>query len=286
VGENPSNKFSNKIKNKEMTTHYSQRTYSPSAFITKGKQRLKQYENSVYLRDGEEFELELFNPTTEKILAKIKIDGNYISSAGIVLRPGERVFLERYLDDPRKFKFDTYFIDSKNSDAVNATRNNGLVEIEFYKKYIYSNVCWNSVTYYSPSVGTAVPGTLYSNTTGCIGSQGPSGPKGNTTNTSKNIHFSTTDNTADITEDPAFCYGYFSQELETGRVEKGNYSDQNFESVHDDFNFSYSWKTVWKILPESRKPIMSEDLKVFCGVCGAKRKKSSHNFCPHCGSKY
>jgi hypothetical protein len=78
-------------------------TKRPEAFITKGKKRIKQFDGQVYLSDGDEYEIELFNPTQEVVLAKIKIDGDYIAGGGIVLRRGERVFLERFLDSPNRF---------------------------------------------------------------------------------------------------------------------------------------------------------------------------------------
>ena len=74
----------------------------PEAFVTKGKQRLKQYTDTVYLNNGDEFEIELYNPTKNKVLAKVEMNGNSIG-AGIILRPGERVFLERFLNESKKF---------------------------------------------------------------------------------------------------------------------------------------------------------------------------------------
>ena len=96
---------------------------TPSSYITKGKQRIKQFGSKVYLKDKDNFEIELFNPTTGTILAKIKLNGKYASNSGIVLRPGERVFLERYLDSNNKFEFSTYEV-SKGVEAQNAIRNN------------------------------------------------------------------------------------------------------------------------------------------------------------------
>jgi len=81
---------------------------NPTAHITVGKQRLKQNGSVVYLKDGDEFEVEIFNPQQNSVLAKLKINGNYIGGGGVVLKPGQRVFLERYLDEARKFKFETY----------------------------------------------------------------------------------------------------------------------------------------------------------------------------------
>ena len=40
-----------------------------------------------------------------------------------------------------------------------------------------------------------------------------------------------------------------------------------------------------KILPESRKPYTSNDLKkVYCSNCGRKLSPK-HKFCPYCGTK-
>ena len=107
----------------------------PQSFITKGKQRLKQHTNTVYLKNGDEFEIELFNPTQNKVLAKIEINGNNIGN-GIVLRPGERVFLERYLDEAKKFLFETYVVNGNNKDVQNAIEKNGDVTVKFYDEYV------------------------------------------------------------------------------------------------------------------------------------------------------
>ncbi len=103
----------------------------PQSFITKSKQRLKQHVDTVYLKNGDEFEIELFNPTQNKVLAKIELNGVSIGS-GIVLRPGERVFLERYLDDAKKFLFETYIVNGNNNDVQQAIAKNGDVTVKFY----------------------------------------------------------------------------------------------------------------------------------------------------------
>ena len=86
---------------------------NPTATLAINKGRVKIYNNksnipTYYLQKGQEFQIELFNPTTDKVLAKIKLNNKLISQSGLVLRPGERVFLDRYFDIDKKFKFDTY----------------------------------------------------------------------------------------------------------------------------------------------------------------------------------
>jgi hypothetical protein len=120
---------------------------NPQAFITKGKQRVKQHEGLVFLNDGDEYQIELFNPTQNHILAKIKIDNTFLSGGGIVLRPGERVFLERFLDSNNKFVFRTYEV-GKEAVNVGAIDNNGYIEIQFFNEWKHINY-WNGGSTYT-----------------------------------------------------------------------------------------------------------------------------------------
>ena len=114
----------------------------PSAFVTKGKQRIKQHDGIVYLKDKEEFEIELYNPQSVHQLAKIKLNGKYIKGGGIVLKPGQRVFLERFLDSSDKFVFNTYTV-GKTEEIKQAIQNNGDVQIEFFKEqYVPQSINW------------------------------------------------------------------------------------------------------------------------------------------------
>jgi hypothetical protein len=56
---------------------------TPQAFIAVNKSRIKQYDKSgdtptYYLQKGQEFQLELFNPTTGTILAKIFLNWQFL----------------------------------------------------------------------------------------------------------------------------------------------------------------------------------------------------------------
>jgi Zn finger protein HypA/HybF involved in hydrogenase expression len=74
--------------------------------------------------------------------------------------------------------------------------------------------------------------------------------------------------------------------IETGRVEKGGSSDQSFQTVNKTFNHYTCSTSIWKILPVSQQVFEKQDLKVYCGNCGTKKRRDSHLFCPHCGEKY
>lgn len=249
----------------------------PQVFVTKDRQRLKQYNNTVYLRDGDEFELELFNPTSEKVLAKIKING-YDLGSGIVLRPGERVYLERYLDESKKFVFETYTVDGNDRQVQKAIADNGEVQVEFYKESHNQPLIWTSGTYTYPTYGSPTwtvdqPSVFYSHSSGDATFKSCC-----TTNTGPDINLDAGDLEFDSIQ--------VNANMETGRVEKGGHSDQQLEYDGTPFNSWSTWRMTWKILPMSQKAKVREELAVYCTGCGAKRKKSSHKFCPHCGTKF
>ena len=248
----------------------------PEAFITKAKKRIKQFDGQVYLSNGDEYEIELFNPTKEVVLAKIKIDGNYIAGGGIVLRRGERVFLERFLDSPEKFKFSTYVVNGNNTEVQDAIANNGYVEIEFYNEYQPTNI-WGGNTYTYGSETTNGNPITFTTTGG-----------GNFTLTSGTTTTSTFYNaslTANTLEGPNIRN--LSNKIETGTTEKGSSSDQTFKHTNKTFNSFSFWNVAWQILPTSQKQYTAEEIGVnYCGNCGAKRKKDSFKFCPHCGNKF
>ena len=252
---------------------------APSAFITKNKKRIKQYENSVYLNNGDEFEIELFNPTQNKILAKIEINGNNIGGNGIVLRPGQRVFLERYLNDDKKFLFETYKVNGNDSLVKKAIEKNGDISIKFYQEqlpsYTYGSLTTATTSYYTPYTFTNTVGTtnnFFSHSTPININSGSSTVTTftNTVGTPKMKKLSL--------DKP--------KEIETGRIEKGSISNQSFTYDYSQFYHTHSWMNNWKLLPNSQKPITNDDIKVFCSNCGTRRKKDTHQFCPNCGTKY
>lgn len=228
----------------------------PCGYITKEKQRVKQFGENVYLKDGSEFEIELYNPSRKTVLSKIKINGEFIKGGGIILRPGERVFLERYLDTTNKFKFETYSVDN-STETKNAIASNGDVEILFYDEEDPIDLRINTYTVYPTYINTNL-----------------STPIGN------NFYSSNLNYTSQSNMDVSL-----TSTIETGRVEKGSKSNQTFKTVNKNFNIWTVSTSVWKILPESQKPIEKRDLVERCPKCSTKIKKSNWKFCPECGNE-
>ena len=72
---------------------------------------------------------------------------------------------------------------------------------------------------------------------------------------------------------------------ETGRVERGRESNQDFHQVNDSFNNWYDHFVEFHILPVSKKQKTIRDVKEYCGNCGRRRRKNE-NFCPSCGDRF
>jgi rubrerythrin len=234
---------------------------NPTAHITRKKSRLKMYNgNTVFLNDKDNFEFEIHNPTQKSVLCKIKLNGEYISTGGVVIRPGQRVFLERFLDTNNKFEFSTYEVKdtSLNRTAIDL---NGDVRIEFYNEQTHqpsysTYVSLNGMINGSSTVSTGSP--YYGNMTFTTSNSAPTAYYSNTSSVSNTI--------------------------ETGRVEKGEESKQNFTNSYQNFEYNVSHQISLKILPLSNKNKTTEDIKYYCTECGTKTK-SKYKFCPSCGNK-
>lgn len=254
---------------------------TPQAFIAVNKSRIKQYDKSsntptYYLQKGQEFQLELFNPTSGTILAKIFLNGNAISQGGLVLRPGERVFLDRYIDVAKKFLFDTYEV-ANTSEVKKAIEDNGDFKVEFYKEYVHQN-------YYGGFLG--------------FGSNGSSTYYGSnlnlTTNYSSDITYTTNSispisanlNYNSTPEGPNIRQVRSKKTIETGRVEQGSASNQKLETVNKSWEYFPFHTIEYKMLPLSQKINTVEDINVkrYCTNCGSKLGKGD-KYCSQCGNK-
>jgi hypothetical protein len=249
----------------------------PTAHITKKKSRLKVYNGHVvFLDNNDNFEFELHNPKQNSVLVKIKLNGEYISSSGVVLRPGQRMFLERFLDTNNKFEFSTYEVNN-TSENRNAIELNGDVRIEFYDEQII----YNSFL----SLGSTSTGAVYRPWT-----QNIMGGVINTCHTTTNDHgitFSTnslnTSSTFTSSSSQPVLSSLSTKSIETGRVEKGEKSNQSFTNSYEQFNSYTSHQISFKIKPLSGKNKTSQDIRQYCEECGTK-VKSNYKFCPTCGN--
>ena len=261
---------------------YYTQTKSCTVNVTQNRNRLKTYDGggTIYLKDGQNFEIELFNPLANRVLAKISINGNQISSSGIVLNPGQRIFLERFIDDDRKFLFETYEVEN-TKEVKDAIQKNGKLEVSFYNEYIpfVTNTWIYNGPLYNGSGSITVPCTY-----GTIGTT----TTANATTTTLGLNSSynltlTSGSTSTSTANYSSHVSEPASNIETGRIEMGDKSNQDLSQTYGNFN-SYSFQTASiKILPLSVKPVEVKDLRKYCPECGTRAKKSTWKFCPSCG---
>lgn len=276
-------------------------TNKPMAYITvnKGRTKIKK-DKFVYLENGTEFEIELHNPTQTTVLAKISINNKLISYSGIVLRPGERVFLERYLDTPNRFKFETYTVGGNSEEVKKAIELNGLVKIDFYNEdttpTLSNPLIVNSGTYTGPTWQTTINPTWtlgdFTYTTSDT-SRGFGGVSSSTMYCSNSAVGSTLTGSLSSTPISASASSapapkLRTKSLETGRVEAGSHSSQSFQTVSKKFYWYTTNVVEYHIKPVSQMLMDVKDvnkMNKYCTKCGRKSKQND-NFCAGCGNRF
>ena len=269
-----------------------QKEYSTKKWESPKENSWKQNEyRTVYLENGDEFQIELFNPYHHNIGISITFDGEKEGNQLLILKPGERFWLDRYLNNPKRFMFSIYNVE-KTEEAKEAISENGKVTIKFYREKKQENpkITWrsnincidwedypcdwwddNKITYYNSSIKTSTDNKSFNPTLRCsfncsdysnISSFSSSVPTANYSASSTDL-----DNT-----------------IETVRIEEGSQSNQHFHETNQEFE-SWPFKTeIIKLLPKSQKPVTTAELtKKYCYNCGRKIK-DKFRFCPFCGA--
>jgi len=222
----------------------------PGAWIVdpenKGRKSIKL--DKIYLNDNKEFEIEIFNPLRESVLADIRLNGNSISKTGLVVSPGQRIYINSFIDDGRKFIFKTYDVEN-SEEANNAIENNGMLEVFFYKEETISLINWRNI--YRNQIIQYYP------TTWLINQHYYTSPFNTVITTSPDNYYNTYSN---ITNTYSNTNAIYSNTIETGRVEKGEKSDQHYVNVDMNFENNYITHIVYQLLPYSRKPKEIKDI--------------------------
>ena len=192
------------------------------------------------------------------------MNGQLISDRHLVIKPGQRVCLDRYIETAKKFKFNTYSVED-TKETKEAIIKNGDIKLYFYLQKLEisgnTNLLSSNNLLKNNDTGTQL---FYKTTT--LNNDVTI----NTWNISDANNISL--NTATVTNN------------ETGRIEVGTSSDQKFESMEIEFSSIYAYTTSFKIMPLSKKPFEVRDLIRHCCECGSKLKKE-HKFCSSCGTK-
>lgn len=279
-----------------MCAYQKKGTSVPEVFISSEKNRQKIYEdNKVYLQNGDNFEIEIFNNQSEKIGFEIFLNDKLISDSLLVLSPGERIHLDRFLESNNKFLFETYNVDKNSEEVKKAIVNNGKIKVRCYKEEKierYKTVIheiWRERYPYNPWWGTN-PYWYYYDTSGTITLDN----SGTYTMDNSNLNASfTTTNTVNmnntVSDNLNVSYSASmdseSNSLETGRVEKGATSEQKLDYTSFDPQLTHFYEVEYQILPKSNLNVTSKDIRNYCTNCGYRIRNSSWKHCPKCGEE-
>ena len=276
---------------------------------------VKEYETShgrtAYLEANSEFQIKLFNPTTDVIAAEVFVNGKSLGNK-IVINPGQIIWLERYLDDAKKFRFEVYEVDASIKAVRDAIENNGDIKVRFYKEkprkenvlgiYDFDTTIWadhsNISTWpgYSPisspfvytsrsaDVKTNIDISTSSINTLSTSDLGTSYAASSYSN-DNTLRSATLDWCEPTKTSQPLRRKLRNTSQETGRVSKGSYSSQRFTNVDLDLEpWAFKIEEI-KLLPKSQKPFSKNDLeKIYCHECGRKLKPK-FKFCPFCGAE-
>lgn len=263
-------------------THYRLSDSMPSAIIlarnprTSSLDELKTYqENDIFLNNGDEFQVRLFNPLREKIGAQLSINGK-LSNRLLVLNPGETADIDRFIDEKRRMMFETYKYDDNNPAAKNAIANNGLIEIKFFKEFqpYYYNLTTSTF-----NLGNTTGAPYYGNNTTLTSSS--------VFNCSTSLDFNSPGVPLQEVDRSVKSSRKLSKSKlkETGIVSKGEESNQEFKSVNIQFE-SFPFHTIsYKLKPMSEKNSYSTEVRDYCTSCGYRIRNDKWMYCPKCGNK-
>jgi NADH pyrophosphatase NudC (nudix superfamily) len=71
--------------------------------------------------------------------------------------------------------------------------------------------------------------------------------------------------------------------LETGRVDKGEKSQQTFGTDYGSYSAIWTYCSEYQLMPRSVKPVEVAEIRSYCPGCGTRMKKKTWKFCPNCG---
>jgi len=131
-----------KIKKEEIMSKLDGVTLPTCEILVNGQKR-KLYgkkKNKVYLHNGDNFQLKLFNPLRERIGVQLRMNGVKVDNDLLIINPGQEMVVERYIGTNRKLTFSAYDIDtstmseSKIKKVKKAIEKNGELEVVFWNE--------------------------------------------------------------------------------------------------------------------------------------------------------
>lgn len=253
------------------------------AKIAIAKSLVKEYktnesERTVYLNNGTEFQIYLKNPYQKHIGVKVYVNEQEIGGT-LILKPGQSCWLERFMNNEKRFLFSTYEVEN-TQEMKNAISKNGKVKIDFFMErepvhyYGWNEILTTPIKPYSPYTDTITWSSC--NPINC-----------KLTNLDMGATLNASGDVID-TISTSCCVNSaktYSNSIEAGRVEKGSKSDQKFKDSDVSLEYNPFKTEIIQILPHSRKQVsVNETRRRYCGQCG-KKVSPKDKYCSNCGAK-
>ena len=227
---------------------------------------------------GKEYKIRVKNKNTRDAVAKIKIDGRYVTNKGdLIVKAGHVVDIERFidsLDEGKKFRFERL---ENVSPSERDNPSNGIIEISFRLTkevpipQIYRECPdWNYQNrfYYTNSGTGPLNKSIVSDGTTLCNNEWSSNASSDLSVNMCCCSNSTSENIMDVS---------------SGKTVEGNYSGQRFEySYLGELEYK---ETVIKLNLVGYDKTGETKPKIYCSKCGNQVYTKVSKFCNLCGEK-
>ena len=270
---------------------------------------LKKGDGFLVVNPGQDLILDRFLDEQRKMLFETYvIDGNNeaaveaIQQNGIITFNFYKEHVSYYRSSDEKVNINYNFPPKPHKWNTTATSGN---IYNTTNNYYTGNTGNFGLTGHSGISGTSGSGGI-SGVRGCSGPQGAAGTKGFTcissTNSNSRMYNTTLGASTTLTSSTFVAPGIFTSELdssfvtsdsfealndelETGRIEKGDISSQTLKSVNLQFISTPFHTVTYKFLPYSAMNRTIGEVRQYCGFCSYRLRKNTWKYCPKCGNK-
>jgi hypothetical protein len=217
-----------------------------ASILIKGIKQRFYFNDSVFLPNDTEFEIEFFNKSQRTVCPQITINGEMLGSSPVVYN-GQKFILKDYIDDNRNLLFKVYEVDSDDEDVKKAIKDNGIISFKYY----YEKLITKKIS----KTSTAEPSRKLED------------------EDRNDVDLDALTDFQPIAESMAVKH-------ETGKIMRGSPSGVTYDRIQIHLDYDYFETQVIKLLPLSKKPKY-----ISCPNC-QNSSKIDANYCEVCGHQY
>jgi len=214
-----------------------------ASILVKGVKQRFYFNDTVFLPNDTEFEIEFFNKSSRTVCPDITINGEHLKSSPVVYN-AQKFILKDFIEVNKKLLFRIYKVDANDEDVKKAIKENGVISIKYYYEKIEKDT---DRIFLSVDITSDISEDLNK----------PIGGK---------PHYAPS-----LASSP--------KTMDTGKIMKGSDSGMKYKDIEIELDFSVFETQIIKILPESKKPGFfncpkcNNSSKIdanYCEICGFK----------------